>query len=69
MRLSQLVGPRTSKVVERPDPVPAADQVLVEVLACGVCTSDLSAWRKPRSGLERDAPRPRDRRSRRGGRG
>ncbi len=45
MRLSQLVGPRTSKVVTLPDPVPAADQVLVEVLACGVCTSDLSAWR------------------------
>ena len=45
MRLSQLVGPRTSKVVELPDPTPAADQVLVEVLACGVCTSDLSAWR------------------------
>ena len=45
MRLSQLVGPRTSKVVELPDPAPAADQVLVEVLACGVCTSDLSAWR------------------------
>jgi threonine dehydrogenase-like Zn-dependent dehydrogenase len=45
MRLSQLVGPRTSEVVELPDPVPAADQVLVEVLACGVCTSDLSAWR------------------------
>src|SRR5882757_4081052 len=45
MRLSQLVGPRTSKVVSLPDPVPAADQVLVEVLACGVCTSDLSAWR------------------------
>ena len=45
MRLSQLVGPRSSKVVELPDPTPAADQVLVEVLACGVCTSDLSAWR------------------------
>jgi threonine dehydrogenase-like Zn-dependent dehydrogenase len=47
MRLSQLVGPRTSKVVELPDPTPAAGQVLVEVLACGVCTSDLSAWRNP----------------------
>ena len=45
MRLSQLVGPRRSEVVELPDPVPGADQVLVEVLACGVCTSDLSAWR------------------------
>ncbi|MBB5888844.1 zinc-binding dehydrogenase [Kutzneria kofuensis] len=52
MRLSQLVGPRTSKVVERPDPVPAADQVLVEVLACGVCTSDLSAWRNHDPGSE-----------------
>lgn len=45
MRFSQLVGPRTSEVVERPDPTPADHQVLVEVLACGVCTSDLSAWR------------------------
>jgi L-iditol 2-dehydrogenase len=45
MRLSQLVGPRTSKVVDLPDPAPAANQVLVEVLACGACTSDLSAWR------------------------
>ncbi|MFC0436679.1 zinc-binding dehydrogenase [Kutzneria buriramensis] len=50
MRLSQLVGPRTSKVVELPDPAPAADQVLVEVLACGVCTSDLSAWQDHDSG-------------------
>lgn len=46
MRLSQLVGPCASQVVDLPDPVPAADQVLVEVLACGVCTSDLSAWRE-----------------------
>ncbi|MFI9382405.1 zinc-binding dehydrogenase [Kutzneria sp. NPDC052558] len=52
MRLSQLVGPRTSKVVSLPDPVPAPDQVLVEVLACGVCTSDLSAWRRHDPGAE-----------------
>ncbi|QUQ66105.1 zinc-dependent alcohol dehydrogenase [Kutzneria sp. CA-103260] len=52
MRLSQLVGPRTSKVVSLSDPVPAADQVLVEVLACGVCTSDLSAWRRHDPGAE-----------------
>jgi threonine dehydrogenase-like Zn-dependent dehydrogenase len=44
MKISQLVGPRTSAVVETDDPVPAADQVLVEVLACGVCTSDLAPW-------------------------
>jgi len=45
MKISQLVGPRTSQVIEKQDPVPADDQVLVEVLACGVCTSDLGSWR------------------------
>lgn len=45
MRISQIVGPRTSEVVELPDPVPADDQVLVEVVASGVCTSDLTPWR------------------------
>jgi L-iditol 2-dehydrogenase len=44
MKISQLVGPRTSEVVETADPVPADDQVLVEVLACGVCTSDIGPW-------------------------
>jgi len=45
MRISQIVGPRTSEVIEVPDPVPADDQVLVEVVASGVCTSDLTPWR------------------------
>ena len=45
MKISQLIGPGTSAVVDAPDPVPAPGQVLVEVLACGVCTSDLGAWR------------------------
>lgn len=27
--------------IERPDPVPAADEVLVRVIACGVCRTDL----------------------------
>jgi len=45
MRISQIVGPRTSEVIEAPDPVPADDQVLVEVVASGVCTSDLTPWR------------------------
>lgn len=44
MKISRLVGPRTSQVVEVDDPVPGDDQVLVEVLICGVCTSDLGAW-------------------------
>ena len=45
MKISQVVGPRKSEVVDADDPVPADDQVVVEVLACGVCTSDLGAWR------------------------
>jgi L-iditol 2-dehydrogenase len=44
MKISRLIGPRTSEVVEVQDPAPGDDQVLVEVLACGVCTSDLGAW-------------------------
>jgi L-iditol 2-dehydrogenase len=45
MRVSQIVGPRTSEVIETDDPVPADGQVVVEVVASGVCTSDLAVWR------------------------
>jgi threonine dehydrogenase-like Zn-dependent dehydrogenase len=45
MQVSQVVGPRRSEVVRVDDPVPGADHVVVEVLACGVCTSDLGGWR------------------------
>jgi L-iditol 2-dehydrogenase len=45
MRISQVTGPRTSAVIEEADPVPGDGQVLVEVVASGVCTSDLSVWR------------------------
>lgn len=44
MKISRLIGPGTSEIVEADDPVPGDDQILVEVLACGVCTSDLGAW-------------------------
>lgn len=44
MKISRLIGPGTSEVVDVEDPTPGAAQVLVEVLACGVCTSDLGAW-------------------------
>ena len=46
MRISQVVAPRTSEVIEADDPVPGDGQVLVEVVASGVCTSDITAWRK-----------------------
>jgi threonine dehydrogenase-like Zn-dependent dehydrogenase len=45
MRISQVVAPRTSEVIEASDPVPGDGQVLVEVVASGVCTSDLAPWR------------------------
>jgi L-iditol 2-dehydrogenase len=44
MKFSQVIGPRTSEVVSADEPVPRDDQVLVEVLACGVCTSDIGPW-------------------------
>jgi threonine dehydrogenase-like Zn-dependent dehydrogenase len=45
MRAVRLVGPRDLQVVELPEPVPAAGQVLVRLRACGICGSDLNAWR------------------------
>jgi L-iditol 2-dehydrogenase len=44
MKISQLIGPRTSEIVTADDPVPADHQVLVDVLVCGVCTSDIGPW-------------------------
>lgn len=46
MRTSQVIGPRHSAVIELPDPEPAAGEILVEVLACGVCSSDRTPWRE-----------------------
>jgi L-iditol 2-dehydrogenase len=43
--ISQVIGPRTSEIIEIDDPVPGEKEVLVEVVASGVCTSDLSSWR------------------------
>ena len=45
MRISQISGPRRSEVIEVDDPVPGDRQVLVRVVASGVCTSDISVWR------------------------
>jgi (R,R)-butanediol dehydrogenase/meso-butanediol dehydrogenase/diacetyl reductase len=46
MKISRLIAPRTSRVEEIPTPRPEPGQVLLEVVACGVCTSDLDVWRK-----------------------
>ena len=52
MRISQVVTPRASAVSAVSDPEPADDQVLVEVLASGVCTSDLAVWRSGPQGRD-----------------
>ena len=46
MLISQVVGPRRSEIVEAPDPIPTPSQVVIDVLACGVCTSDRTPWRE-----------------------
>lgn len=46
MLISQVIGPRRSEIITAPDPVATASQVVIDVLACGVCTSDRTPWRE-----------------------
>ncbi|SDH13400.1 Threonine dehydrogenase [Leifsonia sp. 98AMF] len=53
MLISRVVAARTSRIEEAPTPEPHPGQVLVEIVASGVCTSDLSPWlRGPGDGGE-----------------
>ena len=52
MLVSQIVAPRTSRIVEVPDPRPEPHQLLVDVVASGVCTSDIGPWRAGPRGAE-----------------
>jgi threonine dehydrogenase-like Zn-dependent dehydrogenase len=45
MRALRLREPRQAAIVEVPDPSPGEGEVLVRIRACGVCGSDLNAWR------------------------
>ncbi|MDR2929797.1 MAG: zinc-binding dehydrogenase [Propionibacteriaceae bacterium] len=45
MFVSHVIGPKTSRVVEVADPTPRPGHVIVDVVACGICTSDLPPWR------------------------
>jgi threonine dehydrogenase-like Zn-dependent dehydrogenase len=45
VRALSLAGPRDARVVEVDPPVPGPGEVLVRIRACGVCGSDLNAWR------------------------
>jgi threonine dehydrogenase-like Zn-dependent dehydrogenase len=44
MRALVFHGPWDIRVEERPDPQPAADEVLVEILATGICGSDIHGF-------------------------
>lgn len=46
MLVSQVIGPRRSEIIELPDPTPGAAEVVIQVLASGVCTSDRTPWRE-----------------------
>lgn len=44
MKLAVLQAPRAFEVIEAPVPEIGADEVLIRVAACGVCTSELHIW-------------------------
>ena len=44
MRVVEIVGARTSRVVEAPEPEPGPGDVLVRTLASGVCASERPVW-------------------------
>lgn len=46
-RIARLVAPRRSEVASEEIGSPGAGRVLVRVLACGVCASELHAWAEP----------------------
>jgi threonine dehydrogenase-like Zn-dependent dehydrogenase len=45
VRALSLRGPRQAELIEGDAPVPGPGEVLVRIRACGVCGSDLNAWR------------------------
>ena len=45
MRALRVHGPRQAAVIEVDDPLPGPGEVVVRIAACGVCGSDLNAWR------------------------
>jgi len=50
MKASVLVAPGDVRIEERPIPTPAADEVVVEIAAVGVCGSDVHYYREGRIG-------------------
>jgi L-iditol 2-dehydrogenase len=44
VRIAVLTAPERFEIADVPPPVPAPDEVVLDVAACGVCTSELAAW-------------------------
>jgi L-iditol 2-dehydrogenase len=44
MRIAVLTAPERFEIADVPPPAPAPDEVVLEVAACGVCTSEQAAW-------------------------
>jgi threonine dehydrogenase-like Zn-dependent dehydrogenase len=44
MKAAQLLEPHVFKIMSVPDPAPREDEVLIRVLACGVCKGDFNKW-------------------------
>jgi threonine dehydrogenase-like Zn-dependent dehydrogenase len=47
--LARLVAPRRTEIVAHDVGVPGEGQVLVRIQACGVCASELHAWKEPQA--------------------
>jgi len=50
MKISEFIAPRTSKIVEKPIPETGDNDVLIKVVLCGVCGSELHNWQEGTSG-------------------
>ncbi len=44
MRVARSIGVREVRIEDAPDPDPGPGEVVCEVLACGVCASDVTDW-------------------------
>ena len=44
MRVARSIGPREVRIEDAPAPEPGPGDVICEVLACGVCASDVTDW-------------------------
>lgn len=56
MKAAVLAGPQSVVVKEVPVPVPGADDIEIEVSACGVCGSDIHMWKAGRGWYREEIP-------------